>query len=95
MAAALGVGEELVEQDALVDLDAVLVGLPQLGLGVDLGLGRHEAGHEAGGVVGQPLDAHELPAAVGQPVVERAGMAAQEGVAGVARGLLARRLPRQ
>ena len=37
MQAALGVGQELVEQDALVDLAAVLVGLAQLGFGRDLG----------------------------------------------------------
>ena len=58
--AALGIGQELVAQDALVDLAAILVGLPQLGFGVDLGAGRHEAGHQLGGVVDQPLDAHEL-----------------------------------
>ena len=60
MQAALRIGQELVAQDALVDLDAVLVGLLQLGLGGDLGLGRRQARHEVGRVVDQPLDAHEL-----------------------------------
>ena len=45
-------------------------------------------GTSVGRVVDQPLDAHELAPPVGQPVVERAGMAAQEGEARVARGLL-------
>ena len=53
----------------------------------NLGARRHEAGHQLGRVVNQALDAHELAPSVGQPVVERAGMAAQEGEAGVARGL--------
>ena len=88
MQPALGVGQELVAENALVDLAAVLLGLAQLGFGQDLGARRHQAGHHFGGVVGQSLDAHELAPPVGQPIVERAGMAAQEGEAGVARGLL-------
>jgi hypothetical protein len=88
VATALGVGEELVAQDALVDLDAQFLRLLELGLGADLGLGRHEPGHRGGGVVDQPLDAHELAPVVGQPVVEHAGMLAQEGKARLARGLL-------
>ena len=85
-----GIGQELVEQDALVDLAAILVGLAQFGLGRDLGAGRHEARHHLGGVIGQPLDAHELCPRAGQSIVERAGMAAQEGETRVARGLLDR-----
>ena len=88
MQPALGIGQELVAQDALVDLAAVLLGLAQLGLGGHLGAGRRQARDRIGRVVDQLLDAHELGAAVGQPVVERAGMAAQEDEAGVARGLL-------
>ena len=60
MQPALGIGQELVAEDALVDLAAVLLGLAQLGLGRDVGAGGHEAGHQLGGVIGQPLDAHEL-----------------------------------
>ncbi len=88
MAAAFRVGEELVAQDALVDLDALLLGLLQLRLGVDLRLRRHETGHRCCGVVCQPLDAHEFASAVGQPVVERARMASKEGVSRLARCLL-------
>jgi hypothetical protein len=84
--AALGIGQELVAQDALVDLHAVFLGLAQLGFRLDLGLRRREAGHKGGGFVDQPLDAHEFGAIVGQPVVERARVAAQEGEAGLARG---------
>jgi hypothetical protein len=47
MAAALGIGQELVEQDALVDLDAVLVRLLELGLGLDLALVGTRPGHDA------------------------------------------------
>ena len=86
--AAVGIGEELVAENALVDFHAVLLGLTQLCFGRDLGLRRREAGHEGGGVVDQPLDAHELGAIVGQLVVERASVAAQEGEAGLARRLL-------
>ena len=94
MQPALGVGQKLVAENALVDLAAVLLGLAQLGLGRDLGACRHQAGHQLGGVVDQALDAHELAPSVGQPIVERAGMAAQEGEAGVARGLLEGSRPR-
>ena len=90
MQPAFGIGQELVAQDALVDLPAFLLGLAQFGLGGDLGAGRRQAGHGIGRVVDQPLDAHELPSPVGQPVVERAGMAAQEGEARLAGGLLDR-----
>ena len=89
VAAALGVGEELVAQDALVDLDSrpcrPAAARPRRRPRRLVGT---RPGTSVGGVVGQPLDAHELAPAVGQPVVERAGMAAQEGEAGVARGLL-------
>ena len=88
MQAARGIGEELVAQDALVDLHAVLLGLAQLGLDRNLCLGWRQPGHQRGGVIDQPLDAHEFPPVVGQPVVERAGVAAQEREAGLARGLL-------
>ena len=86
MQAARGIGEELVAQDALVDLDAFLLRLAQLRFGGDLGARRHQAGHDVGGVVDQALEAHELPPSVGQPVVERAGMAcAGTGIAPRAR----------
>src|SRR5438067_317500 len=44
---------------------------------------------QGGGVVDQPLDAHELASVIRQLVVERAGVATQEGEAGVACRLLA------
>ena len=90
MQAAYRIGEELVAEDALVDLQAFLVGLAQFRLSRDIALRRHQARHHVGGVVDQAFDAHELPAVVGQPVIERAGMGAQEGEAGVARRLLER-----
>ncbi len=85
---ALRVGQELVAENTLVDLAAVLLGLAQLGFGQNLGARRHEAGDRIGRVVSQLLDAHELAPPVGQPVVEHAGMAAQEGEAGLACDLL-------
>ena len=88
MRAALGIGQELVAQDALVDLAAFLLGLAQLGFGGDLGAGGREARHGIGGVIDQPLDAHEFAPTVGQLVVERAGMDPQEGKACLAGGLL-------
>jgi hypothetical protein len=42
-----------------VDLDSLLVRLLQLRLGIDLHLRRLEARHHGGGVMDQPLDAHE------------------------------------
>ena len=88
MHARIGVGQYLVAQDALVDLAAVLLGLAQGCFGRDLGPRRHEARHQIGRVVDQPLDADELAAIVGQPVVERPGVTAQEDEPRVAAGLL-------
>ena len=90
MAAAVGVGQELVGEDALIDLDALLLRLFQLGLRIHQCLAGREARHDGSGFVDQALDAHELAPVVGQLVVERAGVPAQEGKARLAGGLLAR-----
>jgi hypothetical protein len=71
-----GIGQQLVAEDALVDLAAVLFRLAQLRFGGDFGAAGHETRHQFGRVVDQSLQAHELAPIVGQPVVERAGMAA-------------------
>jgi hypothetical protein len=65
--------------------------LLELRFGIDPRFRRRKTGHGGRRVIDQPLDAHELPPAVGQLVVERAGVPAQETVAGVARRLLVRR----
>ena len=82
------IGEQLVAQDALVDLAAFLFRLAQLGLGGHFGAARRQARHQLGGVIDQPLQPHELAPGIGQSVVEGAGVAAQEDEAGVACGLL-------
>ena len=90
MQAAGRIGEELIAQDALVDLNAFLLRLAQLRFGGDFGPRRRQAGHDVGGLVDQAFETHELPPPVGQPVVERACMRAQEKEARRARGLLER-----
>src|SRR5262249_3144619 len=85
-----GIGQQLVAEDSLVDLAAVLVRLPQSGFGRDLGARGRQARHKIGRVIDQSLDAHELAAAVGQPVVEDARMPAEEKEPRLARRLLQR-----
>ncbi len=52
------VGQNVREKNALIDFDAVLLRLHQLGLGLDLPFCRHEAGNELGRVVTKLIDAN-------------------------------------
>ena len=81
MEAGAGVAEHMGEQDALVDLDAVLVALVETGFGGDLPLGGDEAGHQRGGAPGQLLHAEEARAAGGRFVVDTLRVRGQEALA--------------
>ena len=50
---AVGTRQDVREEDALIDLDAVLVALHLLALRIDLRARRRQAGHERGGLVGE------------------------------------------
>ena len=71
------------EEDALVDLDAVLVALVQAGLGGDLLGRRGETGHRGRRRKHQILEAKHL--AGRDLVVDRLGMDGEEAFAGLAR----------
>ncbi len=73
--------EHMREQQALVDLRAVLVLLHAGGLRGDLRARGREAGHQRGRRVGEVVNAQRARHAVGQPVVERRRMRAQKPLA--------------
>ena len=81
MEAGAGVAEDVREEDALVDLDAVLVALVEAGFGGDLPLGRDEAGHQRGGAPGQLVHAEEARAAGRGRIVDPIGVRGQEALA--------------
>ena len=81
-------GEHGGHEEALIDLEAVLVALQASFLGGDLLRGRHQRRHDAGGPRHQLLDPHEARPPDRERVVDRVGMPAQETHAGVARRVL-------
>ena len=60
MRAGVRMRQHVREEDALIDLDAVLVALHLLALRIDLLARRHQAGNELGGLVGEHIGAHEV-----------------------------------
>ncbi len=83
-------GEDLGEEDPLVDLHALLVSLARLALGQHGGAGRHQAGVALRGGVGQVLDADERAEVIGEVGVDQIAVGAQEAGAHVAHGVLQR-----
>ena len=53
-------GEHLREKNALVDLDAVFLGLHQCAFGIDLLVRRRQAGNELPGLIDQIVHTHEI-----------------------------------
>ena len=86
MLAACSVGENMRQEDSLVDLDAVLVALLQRRFCRDLRRRRGEARDQIGRLEDQLLDPQEARAAAGEAVVDRHGMRLEEGLAARARG---------
>ena len=68
----LGIAQELGDEDALLDLAAVLVHLHSLGLMRDFLARGNEAGPELGGTVDEVIDAGAPRPTVRQPIVDRA-----------------------
>src|SRR5258708_9051387 len=86
MAAGGFAGEYAGEENALIELDAVLVALQVLGLGRDLRCGRRQARDGHGRGEDQVFQPNESRALVRQLVVERLGMGGEELFALLARG---------
>ena len=71
------------QEQALVDLDALLVLQRQRGLGRQFLFARQQSRHELGAVEDHLLDAHEIFAVVGELAVERLGVGGQKLIAQV------------
>ena len=81
MRAAARVGEHVGEEDPLLDLEALLVLLQQLALGVDRGAGRQQVGVALGRGVDELGHAQRPCAPVGELVVDRLGLGAEPRLA--------------
>jgi hypothetical protein len=88
MRAGGGTVEYVREQNALVDLDAVLVALDERAFATHLLAGRHQPGHFARGGVNEIGDAQEGGQVFGERAVERLGVRLEEGIARRAVGAL-------
>ena len=73
-------GEHMGEEDALVDLDAVLVALVERGLGGNLLAARHQAGNGRRRGVDEVLDPDEAGPLAGQRVIDPVGMGGEEAL---------------
>ena len=73
--------EHMRQEDALVDLDAVLVALVEGRLRRDLLARRHQPGHRAGRGEDELFEADETRAVAGQAVVDPFGMGGEEALA--------------
>ena len=78
MRAAGALRQHMGQQQALIDLGAVLVALRQAVLAADLRRIGHEAGHDGGGIADQILDALEFRETVGQAAVDRLDVSCRE-----------------
>ena len=85
MAPARGMREDMGEQDALVDLEAVLALQRVRRLLPDLRGGRRQPGDRGRGLVDEVLGAHEAAATAGELAIEGLDMAGEEILAGLAR----------
>src|SRR5207302_3232590 len=75
--------QHLTQEQALVDLMALLVLLPKRAFGTDLVARGHQAGHGIGSAKDQLFDAHEAASILGELSVERGDVAPKEGDASV------------
>jgi hypothetical protein len=71
------------QEQALVDLDALLVLERQRCFGRQFLVGGQKSRHELGAVENELLDAHEILAVVGKLAVQRFGVGCQELIAQV------------
>ena len=78
MHAARRMREDMRQQQALIDLDAVLVALLQAVLARQLRRRRHQARHHRRGIADQMLDAHEFREIIGQAAIDRFGMGGEK-----------------
>jgi hypothetical protein len=87
MRAGLRVRQDVGEEDALIDLDAVLVALRFPALRIDLRARRRQAGNELRGLIGERLGAHEAGLVLGQHRIERLRVFPEKGFACLAPGV--------
>src|SRR5256885_9538888 len=78
MRAGSGMRKDVREENALIDLDAVLVALHLLTLRRDLRARRHETGNQIGSGVDQRLGAQERGLTLSQCAINRLGMTGQK-----------------
>src|SRR5436309_6352650 len=84
MRAGSGMRKDVREENALIDLGAVLVALHLLTLRRDLRARRHETGNQIGSGVDQRLGAQERGLTLSQCAINRLGMTGQKCFAALA-----------
>ncbi len=86
MRAGVGTRQDVREENALIDLDPVLLALHLLALRIDLLARRRKPRHERGHLIGKHIGAYEVCLVRGERAIDRLRVAQHEGFAGLAAG---------